>query len=190
MKELLAELWVANRAALRHTMFPRFNDTHHVLLELNGRIVLLISASEMCSNLKRRTYSNRGRRPTVFNDVSVYVVICIEYFVQNVYRACAYGEINLMKNMIYNVECVELWFLFVFSNYLPAVVIKEGSAHTWTRISHSIKTTDGWSQSYTCGLLVQVPVCHVDALKPIKPSRSHFNVVGGHYQATYQNHTM
>lgn len=84
------------------------HDAHHVLRGLNGRISLLISASEMRSNLKRRTYSNRGRRPTVFNDVNVNVVIYIEYFVQNVYRACAYGEINLMKNMIYNVECVEL----------------------------------------------------------------------------------
>lgn len=42
-----------------------------------------------------------GKEPTVFNDVNVYVVIMyIDYFVQNVYRACAYIEINFTTNMI------------------------------------------------------------------------------------------
>lgn len=41
-----------------------------------------------------------GKEPTVFNDVNVYVVIYIDYFVQNVYQACAYVEISFTTNMI------------------------------------------------------------------------------------------
>lgn len=36
------------------------------------------------------TCERRPWKPTVFHDVSVCVVIYIEYFVQNVYQACAY----------------------------------------------------------------------------------------------------
>lgn len=168
MKELLAEL-----ASDKPSLLLLFH--HHALRELNGS--LFISASEMCSNLKWRTYSDRGRRPTVFNYVMVNVVIYIEYFVQNVYRACAYSEINLMKNMIYSVECAPLWFLFVFSNYLSEVVIKGFSTRGWGSAA-ALKPPTDEANHIRAGVLVPIPVFHVDALKPIKPSRSHFNVVG------------
>lgn len=46
-----------------------------------------------------------GREPTVFIHVDVYVVIYIDYFVQNVYQACAYVEISFTTNMIqYNFD--------------------------------------------------------------------------------------
>lgn len=41
-----------------------------------------------------------GKEPTVFIHVNVYVVIYNDYFVHNVYRACAYIEINFTTSMI------------------------------------------------------------------------------------------
>lgn len=41
-----------------------------------------------------------GKEPTVFIHVDVDVVIYIDYFVHNVYRACAYIEISFTTNMI------------------------------------------------------------------------------------------
>lgn len=41
-----------------------------------------------------------GKEPTVFIHVNVYVVIYNDYFVHNVYQACAYIEINFTTSMI------------------------------------------------------------------------------------------
>lgn len=39
------------------------------------------------------------------------MMLCIKYFVQNVYQACANIEISLTKNMIYKIK---LWFELSF----------------------------------------------------------------------------
>lgn len=44
--------------------------------------------------------------------MSMCMLLYIEYFVQNVYWACAYIEISFTKNMIYNIDMnvFKLWF--------------------------------------------------------------------------------
>lgn len=82
-------------------------------------------------------------------------------------------------------------FRLSFSNYLPEVVIK-GFSTRGRGSAAALKPPTDEANRMRAGVLAQIPVFHVDALKPIKPSRSRFNVVGDrdHHQATYQNRTM
>lgn len=150
MKELLAELWVTNRAALRQYHVSALHDTHHVLRELNGRIGLINFSFWNVQQPEGRTATEAEEQQ--YSMMSMLMLLYIYWiFVQNVYRACPYGEINLMKNMIYSVECVSaLIFSFCLFKLSPGGRNKRVQ-HTRTRIGRSIKTADRWSQSHTCG---------------------------------------
>lgn len=133
----------------------------------------------MCSNLERRTHSNRGRRATVFNDVNVHVVIYILNFLYRMYIEHVHTVKSIWWRTWFTVLNVfQLWFFhFVFSNYLPEVVIK-GFSTRGRGSAAALKPPTDEANRIRAGVLVQIPVFHVGDHKPIKPSRSRFNVVG------------